>query len=65
MKYAKRKSYTITLCPKCRAGFGISGANYIRRANPHQEYKEKCTYCNVRVGYDYVVTPRGRKENHQ
>jgi len=58
----ERKSYIVTLCPKCRAAFENTGENYIRRVNPNQEYKEKCTYCNVRDGYDYEVVPKGRKE---
>ena len=53
--------YIITLCPKCRADFDSAGA-YIYRADPEQEHKEKCTYCNVREGYDYKVTPKGRKD---
>ena len=62
MKHKKNKTYTLTLCAKCRAEFESSGNNNIRRANPRQEFKEKCTYCNVRDGYDYVVTPKSRKE---
>jgi len=52
----------MTLCPKCRTAFENTGENYIRRVNPEQVYKEKCTYCNVRNGYDYEIIPKGKKE---
>jgi len=58
----KNSPYIITLCPKCRAAFDNTGENYIRRVDPNQEYKETCTYCNVRSGYDYEVVPKARKE---
>jgi hypothetical protein len=60
----KRQGYIITLCPKCRADFDNAGV-YIRRADPEQEHKEKCTYCSVRDGYDYEIIPKGRRENRQ
>ena len=60
----KGQPYIITLCPKCRADFNNTGA-YIHRADPEQKHKEKCTYCNVRDGYDYEVTPKGRREKRQ
>ena len=53
--------YIITLCHICRANFDKTGA-YIHRADPTQKDKERCTYCNVRDGYDYKVTPKGRRD---
>jgi hypothetical protein len=61
----KGKSYTITLCPKCRAAFENTGENHVRRANRNQAHKEKCAYCNVRDGYDYEITPKGQKEGRR
>ena len=59
----KNKSFIITLCHRCKAEFMNTDENYIRRSNPNQTYKEKCTYCNHRNGYDYEIIPKSRKEN--
>lgn len=29
--------------------------NFLRRVDPGQIQKEKCTYCNQRRGFDYIV----------
>lgn len=47
----------ICLCPICRENFEITGTYRIRRANYQQTVKEICTYCQIRMGYDYYVTP--------
>lgn len=47
----------ICLCPTCRENFEIAGSYRIRRANYQQTVKEICTYCQIRMGYDYYVTP--------
>ena len=41
----------ICLCPICRENFEITGTYRIR-----QTVKEICTYCQIRMGYDYYVT---------
>ena len=46
----------ICLCPICRENFEITGTYRIRRANYRQTVKEICTYCQIRMGYDYYVT---------
>ena len=59
----KDTRFTVTLCHKCKEDFESTGENYIRRDDPMQIHKEKCTYCNTRNGYDYVVTkrPKGKR----
>ena len=47
----------ICLCPICRENFEITGSYHIRRADYRQLTKEVCTYCQIRMGYDYYVTP--------
>lgn len=47
----------ICLCPACRENFEATGSYRIRRANRRQAVKETCTYCQMRMGYDYYVTP--------
>lgn len=46
----------ICLCPICRENFEITGTYRIRRANYRQTVKGICTYCQIRMGYDYYVT---------
>jgi len=58
----KGETYIITLCSTCRAAFDNAGGYHIRRVDPNQADKEKCTYCNVRDGYDYKIVPVERKE---
>ena len=47
----------ICLCHTCRENFEATGSYRIRRARRRQAVKEVCTYCQMRMGYDYYVTP--------
>lgn len=51
----------ICLCPTCRENFEITGSYRIRRADYGQAFKEVCTYCQIRMGYDYYVTPKVKR----
>ena len=57
-----RKTEIKTLCYKCKGDYENTGDYYIRRADPKQKVKTKCDYCSVRDGFDYELTPKGRKE---
>lgn len=46
---------TMCLCSICADNFRSTGAYFLRRVDPGQIQKEKCTYCNQRRGFDYIV----------
>lgn len=58
----KSKPEIMTLCHNCRAAFENTDAYYVKRVDPNQTVKEKCGYCSVRSGYDYMIIPKHRKE---
>ena len=43
------------LCPKCRSMFFSTPGYVIKRVDKEQVAKDTCTYCNVRLGFDYYV----------
>lgn len=43
------------LCPKCRSMFFSTPGCVIKRVDKEQITKDTCTYCNVRLGFDYYV----------
>lgn len=45
----------MSLCGVCADNFRNTGAYFLRRVDPGQAEKDTCTYCNRRMGYDYVV----------
>lgn len=54
------KPILMCLCPVCAKPFYESKEHYIERADREQKAKERCMFCNVRQGYDYLV----RKKYH-
>ncbi len=51
----------LTLCSVCARPFYDSNEYTIRRANPNQQHKDTCCYCNCRQGYDFTVKRRAGK----
>ncbi|HIQ74645.1 MAG TPA: hypothetical protein IAA51_09540 [Candidatus Cottocaccamicrobium excrementipullorum] len=51
----------LCLCPACRENFERTGSYHIRRADQRQSVKEACTYCQIRMGYDYYVMPASER----
>lgn len=49
----------MSLCSVCADNFRNTGAYFLRRVNPGQIQKEKCTYCDQRRGFDYIVVKKG------
>lgn len=49
------KPIVLTLCPVCAKPFYESGEHYIKRADLHQKRKKECMFCNLRMGYDYLI----------
>lgn len=54
------KPILMCLCPVCAKPFYESSEHYIKRADREQKAKERCMFCNVRQGYDYLI----RKKYH-
>ena len=49
------KPVLMCLCPICAKPFYESREHFIHRADRNQKLKERCMFCNVRQGYDYLV----------
>lgn len=49
----------MSLCSVCADNFRNTGAYFLRRVDPGQIQKEKCTYCDQRRGFDYIVVKKG------
>lgn len=45
----------MTLCPKCLKQFREDLKNRVWRIDQKQQYKEICTYCGMKLGFDYFV----------
>lgn len=54
----KRTGLILSLCPTCRGEFFNIPDNILRRVDPLQVEKEVCDKCQVRYGYDYLITKR-------
>ncbi len=59
MKVKNNKVHTmeLCLCSICAGAYYNTPGYRVRRSNHEQQKKEKCTYCNVRYGYDYLIEP--------
>lgn len=53
---------TLCLCPVCAAQFYNSPGHIIRRVDPLSRRKDDCTYCQVRKGYDYLISTKRKHE---
>lgn len=51
-----RRKMEMCLCPFCVRHFRDVPNQTVRRKDYQQEIKEVCTFCNIRMGYDYVIT---------
>lgn len=52
------KEMEICLCPSCASSFYDIPSYKIRRKDPYQVDKELCTYCSIRLGYDFLISKR-------
>lgn len=55
LKLEKITPMILTLCAKCRNQFNWNEQYRIWRVNPKDNHKDICTYCGVRLGFDYFV----------
>jgi mRNA interferase MazF len=46
----------MTLCPGCSQDFRNNEEFSLRRVDPHQKDKERCTKCSAALGFDYLVS---------
>lgn len=49
------KPILMCLCTICAKPFYESNEHYIKRADREQKAKERCMFCNVRQGYNYLI----------
>lgn len=55
-KATRTNGITVALCPSCAKSFYNSiGNGFIRRVDPYQTEKEVCSYCGLRLGWDYII----------
>lgn len=45
----------LCLCTTCAGVYYNTPGYRVRRSKPNQIQKDRCTYCNVRYGYDYLI----------
>lgn len=50
----------LCLCKSCADNFRIDGRYDLVRVSENQE-RDICTYCNHRMGYEYVLLPKAEK----
>jgi len=49
------KPIELCLCPACANSFYMMDDHYIKRVDHNQKYKELCSMCVYKYGYDYKV----------
>ena len=54
----KPKAMCVCLCSTCANNFYGTGDYYLQRVNPYESQKGVCTYCNQRLGFEYMVATR-------
>jgi len=57
----KNSDLTICLCGVCLSDF-YNLDDRIRRENLGQPVKEKCQFCQHRLGYNYIISDRGKQK---
>ena len=56
----KPRAMSVCLCSACANNFYGTGDYYLKRSNPYEVEKGICTYCNQRLGFDYMVVEHRR-----
>jgi len=64
-KYFNDGKMEMCLCSVCRQHYEDLPDHDIKRLNPKQCIKDTCDLCQVRLGFDYIIThkpmnPRGK-----
>jgi mRNA interferase MazF len=63
MNYRINNVIQLSLCENCAKQFYNSPGYYIHRANINQLFKETCTYCGCRLGFDYIIISTVSRKN--
>lgn len=53
-----QRNVRLCLCQSCVSAFFESNNYRIFRAKPLEVIKEPCDFCQVRLGYDFVIKPQ-------
>lgn len=59
------KPIELSLCPVCANVYYLMEDHVIKRVDRNQKYKETCSMCGVRYGYDYKVYDNSNPMNIQ
>ena len=54
----KNKETILCLCANCAGQFYDSAEHHITRKDLSQGIKEKCQFCQCKLGYDFRITER-------
>lgn len=57
------KPIELCLCPVCANAYYLMDDHYIKRVDYNQKYKDTCSMCGVRYGYDYKVYDNSKSMN--
>lgn len=50
----------LCLCSTCASAFYAIPTNKVVRKDPYQACRDICTYCNSRLGYDFLIFKRAK-----
>ena len=59
------KPIELCLCPVCANAYYLMDDHYIKRVDHNQKYKDTCSMCGVRYGYDYKIYDNSNPLNIQ
>lgn len=59
------KPIELCLCPVCANAYYLMDDHYIKRVDHNQKYKDTCSMCGVRYGFDYKVYDNSNPLNIQ
>ena len=55
----------LSLCAACANGFYSIPTYRIMRKDPYQVDKEPCTYCGIRLGYDFLISQKSNVQKRE
>lgn len=63
MKDKNNEEMELCLCPTCASTFYATSSFRIYRKDLYQVNREICTFCNVRLGYDFLISQKSSVQN--
>ena len=58
----KNEKMELCLCKRCLGAFSSTKRYMIERADLYAVIREPCTFCQVGMGYDFVITSNRTEE---